>query len=270
MSRTPTDADPFDAVGAPGDLALALSPAELMRRCGLDEPEPWQVEFLEARHPRTLLNCCRAAGKSTTTAVVALHEILFRGPDALALILSPSERQSKLMLRTCKKLYRKLAGVEAPEAESATVLEFTSGRIVSLPGASEKTVRAYQDVSVLIWDEMSRLDDSIIDASTPMVAEDGRIVGLSTPAGMRGAFFRIFTGGDPRWHRVRITGEQSARVSKRKLSEERARMLPNVFAAEYECSFADSAEVLFPTHLIEAAVTKDVEPYAPDRPRFAP
>ncbi len=268
MLTQPTDIDPFDAIGDPGALSLALSPAELMRRCGLDEPEDWQVDFLEARHPRVLLNCCRGSGKSTSTAVLALHEVLFRGPDALALILSPSERQSKLMLRTCKKLYHKLGGVVAADAESATRLEFPAGRIESLPGASEKTIRAYQNVTLLIWDEMARLDDSIIDASTPMVAEDGRIVGLSTPAGMRGSFFRIFTGGDPRWHRVRITGEQSARVSKRKLDEERARMLPNVFASEYMCSFEDSASVLFPTALVEAAVTREVEPYAPARPRF--
>ncbi len=263
-----TNINPFDAVGGPGDLALALSPAELMRRCGLDEPEPWQVDFLEQRRPRVLLNCCRGAGKSTTTAVAGLHEALFR-PPALVLIISPSERQSKLTLRTAKKLFGKLGGVVAPEAESATKLEFAESRIESLPGASEKTIRGFQDVTLLILDEMARLDDAIINAATPMLAEHGRIVGLSTPAGMRGEFFKLFTGGDPRWHRVRITGEQSARVSKRKLDEEQARMLPNVFASEYCCSFEDSASVLFATEMVEAAVTDEVEPYMPARPRFA-
>ncbi len=264
--REPFEA--FDAIGGPGALALALSPAELMRRVGLDEPEAWQTEFLEGRHPRVILNCCRGSGKSTSTAVLALHEVLFRGPDALVLILSPSERQSKLMLRTAKKLYRKLGGVVAPEAESATVLEFPAGRIVSLPGSSEKTIRGFQDVSLLILDEAARLEDEIFNAATPMLSEDGRVVILSTPAGMRGEFFRIFTGGDARWHRVRITGEQSARVSERKLAEERDRMLPDVFASEYCCSFEDHASILFPTALVEGAVSDELELPTFDRPRF--
>lgn len=258
----------FHTVGGAEGLALALSPAMLMQSCKLDEPEAWQTDFLDARRPRELLNCCRGSGKSTTTAVAALHEVLFCGPDALVLIICPSERQSKLMLRTVKTLYRRIGGVVEADADTATRLEFPTGRIESLPGSSEKTIRAYQGVTLLIWDEMSRLDDEIIDASTPMVSEEGRIIGLSTPAGMRGAFYRLFTGAYPLWHRVRITGVESGRISARKLEEERERMLPNVFATEYMCEFEDSANVLFPTALIDAALDDDLEPYEPERMRF--
>jgi hypothetical protein len=45
----------------------------IMRSLGL-EPDPWQVEVLEAGHPRLLLNCCRQAGKSTALAMLALAE----------------------------------------------------------------------------------------------------------------------------------------------------------------------------------------------------
>src|SRR5437763_7678686 len=48
----------------------------LMRNLGL-EPDPWQVEVLEAGHPRLLLNCCRQAGKSTVVALLGLAEAVF-------------------------------------------------------------------------------------------------------------------------------------------------------------------------------------------------
>ena len=143
----PTDYPIFANVGAPTSLAMALSPSELMVRCGLDTPEPWARDVLESRHPRVLMNCCRGSGKSTAPAVAALHEVLFR-PPALVLILSPSERQSMLMLRTVKGLYRRLGGAVAAERESSTILEFDTGRIESLPGASDTTIRGFQGVTL--------------------------------------------------------------------------------------------------------------------------
>jgi hypothetical protein len=47
-----------------------------MRKLGL-EPDPWQIEVLEAGHPRLLLNCCRQAGKSTAVALLGLTEAIF-------------------------------------------------------------------------------------------------------------------------------------------------------------------------------------------------
>ena len=38
-----------------------------MRRLGF-EPDPWQLDVLQARHRRLLLNCSRQAGKSTVSA----------------------------------------------------------------------------------------------------------------------------------------------------------------------------------------------------------
>ncbi len=262
------DLSRFEVVGGSSGLTLALQPSLMMSACGLDTPEPWQVDFLDARRPRELLNCCRGSGKSTSTALVALHEVLFNGPGALVLILCPSERQSKLMLRTVKTLYRRLGGVVEASADTSTLFEFPNGRIESLPGSSERTIRAFQGVTLLIWDEASRLDDEIVDASTPMVAEDGRIIALSTPSGMRGSFYRLCTGTDPRWHRIKVTGPQSARISDRKLEEERERMLPSVFGSEYLCEFQDSANVLFPTAMIEAALCDDLDLYVPERTRF--
>src|SRR5260221_10251731 len=66
---------------------------QVMRNLGL-VPDPWQVEVLQAGHPRLLLNCCRQAGKSTAVAMLGLAEAVFL-PGTRVLLLSRSLRQSK-------------------------------------------------------------------------------------------------------------------------------------------------------------------------------
>ena len=55
---------------SPAPPAARPCGVHIMRSLGL-EPDPWQVEVLEAGHPRLLLNCCRQAGKSTVVAALA-------------------------------------------------------------------------------------------------------------------------------------------------------------------------------------------------------
>jgi hypothetical protein len=55
------------------DMALALDPCLLMQEAGL-EPDEWQESFLRSSSDRQLLLCTRQAGKSTVTAIMALHE----------------------------------------------------------------------------------------------------------------------------------------------------------------------------------------------------
>src|SRR5664279_2320856 len=67
-------------------LELRLDPAAIMRRAGMP-PDSWQVQLLRTRAERTLLLCSRQSGKSTVTAAMALHEVLFR-PDSLVLLFA--------------------------------------------------------------------------------------------------------------------------------------------------------------------------------------
>src|SRR5256885_13611487 len=79
---------------------------QLMRKLGL-EPDPWQVEVLEAGHPRLLLNCCRQAGKSTVVALLGLVEALFV-PATKVLLVSRSLRQSAELFRIVTDFHRRL------------------------------------------------------------------------------------------------------------------------------------------------------------------
>jgi hypothetical protein len=81
------------------DLALALAPALLAQKASI-EPDPWQRKPMRSTAPRILLNVTRHGGKSTSVAVLAVHQALYE-PGSLALLLSPSLRQSGELFRRC-------------------------------------------------------------------------------------------------------------------------------------------------------------------------
>ena len=171
------------------DLALALDGVTFARAAGV-EPDPWQARLLRSSSRQILLNCSRQAGKSTSTALLALHVALYQ-PGALILILAPALRQSQELFRKVKAAASAL-GIpnDAIEAESSLRIELAGGaRIETLPG-KEMTVRGFSAVSLLIVDEASRVSDDLYRAVRPMLAvSGGRVVLLSSPFGKRGFFF---------------------------------------------------------------------------------
>jgi len=58
------------------DLKLALDRAEFARMLGLI-PDPWQCDLLRSSADRILINASRQSGKSTISAVAALHRALY-------------------------------------------------------------------------------------------------------------------------------------------------------------------------------------------------
>ena len=247
----------LQAVGASDPLAA--DPIALMERAGLD-PDPWQRRVLQGGAMSTLLLCTRQGGKSTTTAGLALFTALYR-PGSLTLLLSPSLRQSQELFLKVVSLYR-AAGEPVPvDGLSALRMEFVhSSRIVALPG-SEKTVRGFSGVDLLVIDEAARVLDDLYYSVRPMLAvSGGRLIGLTTPWGKRGWFYKEWTEGGPGWQRIRITAEECPRISKAFLEEERRRMPEAWFRSEYLCEFTDTIDAVFRTEDIDRAFSGTVKP----------
>ena len=162
------------------DLALALDPARLAARAGI-EPDPWQADVLRSTAPRLLLNCSRQSGKSTITALLAVHTVTYE-PGALVLLLSPTLRQSGELFKKVLDAYRTLGRQVPAEAETQLTLTLENGsRVVSLPG-KEGTVRGYSGVRLLIIDEAARVPNDLYVSVRPMLAvSGGRLLALSTP-----------------------------------------------------------------------------------------
>src|SRR5689334_23370353 len=89
-----------------------LSPLELAEQVGI-VPDPWQRDLLIGQDRQTILLCARQTGKSTISALIALHTALYT-PNSLCLVLSPSQRQSMETYRKVRDFYNSLSGV--PEA----------------------------------------------------------------------------------------------------------------------------------------------------------
>jgi hypothetical protein len=241
------------------DLATALDPVRLAEAAGL-VPDPWQAQLLRSAAPRVLLNCCRQAGKSTMSAVLAVHTVLYQ-PGALVLLLSPSLRQSQELFRKCLHVYRAAGRPVAPEAESALRLELETGaRIVSLPG-TETTVRGYSGVDLLIVDEAARVKDELYYSIRPMLAvSGGRLAALSTPFGTRGWWFESWRGAEA-WERYEVPATACPRITPEFLAEEQRNMGEFWFKQEYGCEFIDAQSQAFRRADIDRAFTEEVTPW---------
>src|SRR5712692_5798245 len=193
----------------------------LMRTLGL-EPDAWQADVLEGRHPRLLLNCSRQSGKSTVVALLSLLEALWV-PHTLVLLLSRSHRQSTLLFRMVVDFHRRLGSLIL-KRRTAEELEFTNGsRIVCLPCA-EETIRGYSNVSLLVIDEAARVPDDLYRAVRPMLAvSNGRMICLSTPYGKRGFFWDAWANGGSDWQRIEIPAAKIPRITPEFLIQERIR-----------------------------------------------
>jgi hypothetical protein len=240
------------------DLRLALDRVSFAQEAGL-EPDPWQQDLLASSSDRVLLNCCRQSGKSTMTAIVALHRALYH-PGSLILCLAPALRQSQELFGKVLGFYRDLGRPILAQAERKLSLELENeSRIVTLPG-TEKTIRGFSGAALLIVDEASRVADELYFAVRPMLAvSGGALMMLSTPYGKRGVFFEEWTGGLG-WERYEVPASECPRISEEFLEEERASLPPFIFRQEYECSFEETEDQVFTTDMIDRAVTDEVKP----------
>lgn len=240
-------------------LALALDPSLILAAQGF-KPDLWQREILLSQDREILLNCCRQSGKSTVTAALALHTALFE-PNALILVLSPTQRQSHELFRKILDAYNAL-GRPVPTSQDAMTLsklELENGsRIIGLPG-KEANVRSYSKVSLLILDEASRIQDDLYRSVRPMLAvSNGRLVVLSTPFGQRGFFWQEWES-KRKWKRVKITWRECPRITESFIANERKSLGDMWVAQEYECSFTSMEGLVYP-HFEKAVIHADPVP----------
>ena len=241
------------------DLRLAMDRVAFAHALGI-EPDCWQRDLLGSASSRILLNCCRQSGKSTMSAVIALHRALYH-PGSLVLCLAPALRQSQELFGKIAGFYRDLGPPVAAQGERKLSLELENGsRIITLPG-SEKTIRGFSGAALLLVDEASRVDDGLYYAIRPMLAvSGGSLMMLSTPYGKRGVFYEEFTSGAPTWERYEVPASQCPRIRASFLEEGRGGLPSWIFRQEYECSFEETDDQVFTTEMIDGAVSKDVKP----------
>jgi hypothetical protein len=243
--------------------ALVAPPAvpdavELFRAAN-GEPDAWQVQALRSTATRLMFNASRQAGKTGVAAAIACHTALAEA-GALVLVLSPSLRQSQEAFRRVLDVYRAAGRPVPAEAENRLALELTNGsRIVSLPG-TEKTVRGYAGVRLLVIDEAARVEDGLYAGVSPMLAvSGGRLVTLSTPWGQRGWWHREWIEGAG-WERYAVPATMVPRISAEFLEQERRSLGDLAFRSEYLTEFCDTEMNAFSSELVRAALDDTITP----------
>lgn len=242
-------------------IAGGLDPVKLAKRLQFN-PDRWQRDLLRCTDRYVHVVSSRQVGKSTTTAVLALHTALFK-PASVVLIFSPSERQSAELYRKIAGFYRQLDKPIAPEGENIHSLTLENGsRILSLP-ASETNVRGFT-ATLILEDEAAYVSDELFAAVTPMLAvSGGRMVLMGTPAGQRGHFFE--TSQSDGWRHFVVPATECPRIPADFLESERESLGDIKFEQEYMCSWRDSTGAAFRAEDI-AAMFDAQRPLPPQEP----
>ena len=224
-------------------LTWALDPVSFAEdRLGFI-PDPWQRQLLRSQSQWILLNCCRQSGKSTTTAIVALHQAIY--DPGLVLCVSPSLRQSRELFAKIIGFLKRLEPVEPLEEDNKSSCELANGaRIVSLPGDPD-TVRGYSAPKLVITDEAAYVSDAMQAAIAPMLAvSQGRQIDMSSPNGRRGYFYENWVNGEG-IERIKIIGRECPRIGAEFLDKMRQKLGPLLFAQEFEGEFIDAESSAF-------------------------
>ncbi len=239
------------------DLTLALDRVAFAGELGIS-PDPWQEDLLRSGSDRVLLNITRQGGKSTMSALIALHRALYH-PGSLVLCLAPAERQSKELFSKIVGFYRKLHDEPPPDSDRKLGMHLANGsRIEALPG-SERTIRGFSGVDLLVVDEAARVDDGLVYAVKPMLAvSGGRLLMLSTPYGKRGVFHEEWTEGDE-WERFEVPASECPRIPPEFLEAERRSMPSWWFDQEYGCKFSETEDQVFSHDMIAGARDDDLQ-----------
>jgi hypothetical protein len=241
------------------DIRFALDPCAFASAVGI-QCDPWQADFLQSDSKRTVINSSRQSGKSLVVAIKSLHTALYNS-SSLQILVSPSQRQSAELLRSCLLLYGKIDGAQQLDTESVLKLEFQNGsRIVALPG-TERTIRGMSGAAAVTFDEASRCEESLFVACRAMVAtSNGSLTLLSTPAGRHGQFFTLWHNGDPAWKRIGVPASLCPRISKEFLASELKEMGPLEFSQEYGLAFIEDQGATWNTAIIDSSFSSNLRP----------
>lgn len=243
------------------ELELALDRVAFARHCGIENPDPWQEEFLSTNARRVICTAGRQTGKSACSSILALHRALYFGGSTIV-VVSPSLRQSQLLFRKILDGWHRLGKPVGAETENKLSLELGNGSlIVSLPG-SERTIRGFSAVDLLLLDEAAAVPDDLWQAIQPMtLISGGRLVLLSTPRGKVGRFYEIWRQRGQRgwkWFLVPVTDVE--RIPAEAIADQRMDMSDTEFRQELLCEFIEPSGAYFGHDEVMQAVTDEVEP----------
>lgn len=280
-------------LSALSDIANSLDPARYLESLGF-ELFDWQKAVLQDPAKRIIINGCRQAGKSTIMSGLVCHRAKFF-PKSTSIILAPSKDQASLDMRKIIDFIGMDDTYPARKHETTEEIELANGSWIKVVTATDKSARGYSKPDIVLFDEASRIEESVFNAVKPMITghKVARMVEISTPYGKMGFFWKHWNSKS--WRKYLVTSPYDAReesgeyhVFRRKVSreilptyclrenqqcelyesprhqdeEEQALNLEDMdyllYRQEFLCEFVDNADQVFQQTMVERMFHKDI------------
>jgi hypothetical protein len=244
----------FPPAVEPASLPVSSRPASPSAfAASLDfAPDLIQASILDSDAPRLLLCSTRQWGKSTVTAIKAIHFALSR-PKATILVAAPSLRQSAEFLAKAAAFLEMLdIPRRTDRRNSRSLLLPNRARLVAIP-ANQVTTRGFSP-DLLLFDEAAFVAEPVYHALLPsLAATQGHLWLLSTPNGQSGFFYDAWHS-ESEWTRFQVKASDCPRISEDFLAEQRLLLGESVFKSEFLCEFTPGPGQLFPRELFDACI----------------
>ena len=252
-------------------LALYNDPVLFVSSVLGADPQAWQREALEAVRdsPRVAAKSGHGVGKSALLSWVILWYLITR-PCRIVCTANSANQLNQVLWSEIQKWARKMPkGLQSQ-------LEITSDKItvkgvdsscharVSRKENPEALQGFHHERLLFVIDECSGVDDIVFEVAQGALSTAGsKILMVGNPTRNSGYFYDAFNRNSHRWHKMTVSCEDADYVSEDFIEDMKQQYGEDssTFAIRVKGEFpTDSADSLISRHLVEAAVSRDVEP----------
>jgi phage FluMu gp28-like protein len=251
-------------------LKLSDDPVKFFQQIVGFEPTPYQKDFIKlfVENQFVAARWCRQSGKSWIVSALLLWYAVTH-PDSYIIVVAPSWRQSKLVLRRIGNFARKLPPGMVLKIQR-TVIYLTNGSIIEALPNNPEGIRGYT-LHVVYWDEanLTPQDTELFDAILfTLGTTAGKFVCSSTPWNVDSVFYRICNDPDFKdWKQSHVTWREAQEPNgplKKSILEKIRKQYaedPARWRREMEAEWAEDQDVWLPQSLIAKCIAPDLELY---------
>lgn len=252
--------------------ALRADPALFVETVLQATPQKWQRDALDAiaANDRVAIKSGHGVGKTAFESWVVLWWLMTHYPCKVAVTANSAHQLSDVLWTEIDRWARNM-----PQAFK-DLLEFKSDKI-SLKGATDsfavaRTSRRENPESLagfhsphmlFVVEEASGVPNVIFETASGALSTPGaKIIMCGNPTRSDGYFYDAFHSDREKWHCITVSCEEGEYVDPKFIAEmaDKYGAESNVFKVRVLGEFpTQSDDVLLPLHLIEDAVTRDVE-----------
>ena len=247
-------------------------PVKFCRLLGF-RPTTYQVKLLLDKAQFIAARWSRQSGKSHIVAVLILW-LCLRTPEFNVVVVAPSLRQSKIIIRKISSFLRHLPRHVAPKPLKTKIEFYNGSRIQAYPNNPE-TIRGEPAVGLVLADELNYVRDDLelYDAVIfTLATTNGRFLATSTPGTRDSLFYSMCTddvafGNVSRHHVTYRDALEPNGPLKHNILEQIKKQYqadPWRWTREMEAEFAEDEDAWFSMSLITGCIDQDLEPIPDD------